>query len=128
METLKDKIFLYTFNTALIIISIIPEAFQHLFVHPSGKFTGIGLTLAVIIVVAISKKWKYAKLLFNFTLIISIALELFIIYNAETQYLIVHVMFLTAMIILTLIFNLSKTVQKRFIVNAGFRSTTTKVI
>jgi len=114
METFKDKYLLYAFYTALIIVSIFPGIFQTLFVHHSGKFVSIGLGWALIIIIAIYKKWKHSKLLFNLVFIPAILFELFIILNIDEPYFLRFVLLILAQIGLVIVFNFSNFIQNRF--------------
>ncbi len=114
METFKDKFFLYAFYSALIIVSIFPGLFQTLFVHHSGKFVTFGLGWALIIIIAIYKKWKHTKLLFNIVFIPAILFEILIILNADDPYLLRFVLLVLAQIGLLIVFNFSNLIQNRF--------------
>lgn len=117
MEDSKNKNFIFLFCTVLFLIAIVPQIFQYLFVHPSGKFTIIGLGLAIILIAAILLRWKHTKILFNAVFIIAIAVEIFILSNIWQQYFLPHLLFLIAMIGLTIVFNFSKTIQNWFVVD-----------
>lgn len=116
MVNSKDKYFIFGFCAVVFLVSIIPQIFQSLFVHHSGKFSGIGVGFAVILIAAILLKWKFAKLLFNFVLIMAIAIELFIVANVWQQYFLPHLILLVLMIGLTIIFNYSRTIKNHFII------------
>ena len=113
METFKDKFFLYAFYSALIIVSILPGLFQTLFVHHSGKFVSFGLGWALILIIAIHKKWKHTKLLFNIVFIPAILFEILIIFNADDTYILSFVLLVLSQIGLLIVFNFSNLIQSR---------------
>lgn len=115
MVSSKEKYFVLGFCTTLFLIAIVPQIFQSLFVHHSGKFNGIGEGFAVILIAAILLKWKFAKLLFNFVMITAIVIEVFILSKVWQQYFLPHLILLVVMIGLTVIFNFSKTMKKQFV-------------
>ena len=114
METFKDKFFLYSFYIALIIVSIFPGLFRTLFVHHSGKFVSLGLGWALILIIAIYKKWKHTRVLFNIVFISAILIEVLIIFNSKDPYLLRYVLLMLAQIGLLIIFNFSNVIQNRF--------------
>ncbi len=114
METFKEKFFLYAFCFALILISVFPSLFKTLFVHQSGRFEAIGFTTALIIIIAIIKKWKHTKLLFNIVFIGTLLFEVVIIYLSKDPYLLRYALLMLSQIGLLLIFNFSNVIQNRF--------------
>jgi hypothetical protein len=118
MESSKSKNFIYLFCAILFLIALIPQLFQSLFVHSSGKFVGMDTGFAIVLISTILLRWKHSKLLFNFVLLSAIAFEIFILSNIWQQYFLSHLLFLIAMIGLTVIFNFSKTMQSWFVVNS----------
>ena len=117
MESSKSKNFIYLFCAILFLIALIPQLFQSLFVHSSGKFVGMDTGFAIVLISTILLRWKYSKLLFNFVLLSAITFEIFILSNIWQQYFLSHLLFLIAMIGLTVIFNFSKSMQNWFVVN-----------
>ncbi|MFZ1279592.1 MAG: hypothetical protein WAR59_02065 [Ignavibacteriaceae bacterium] len=118
MESSKSKNFIYLFCAILFLITLIPQLFQSLFVHSSGKFVGMDTGFAIVLISTILLRWKHSKLLFNFVLLSAITFEIFILSNIWQQYFLSHLLFLIAMIGLTVIFNFSKTMQSWFVVNS----------
>ncbi len=115
MISSKEKYLIFAFCAAIFLIAIVPQIFQSLFVHHSGKFNGIGEGFAVILIAAILLKWKFAKLLFNFVMITAIVMEVFILSKVWQQYFLPHLILLIVMMGLTIIFNFSKTLKKQFV-------------
>ena len=115
MVSSKEKYLIFGFCAAIFLIAIVPQIFQSLFVHHSGKFNGIGEGFAVILIAAILLKWKFAKLLFNFVFMITIVIEVFILLKVWQQYFLPHLILLIVMIGLTIIFNYSRTIKNHFI-------------
>ena len=113
METFKEKFFLYAFCFALIATSVFPSLFKTLFVHHSGKFEAIGIGWALIIIIAIYKKWKHTKLLFNIVFIGTLLFEVLIISMSKQPYFLRYALLLLAQVGLLLIFNFSNIIQNR---------------
>lgn len=113
METFKDKFFLYAFYFALIITAIFPSLFKTLFVHQSGKFEAVGIGFALIIIIAIYKKWQHTKLLFNIVFIGTLLFEVLIISMSKEPYLLRYALLMLAQVGLLLIFNFSNVIQNR---------------
>ncbi len=113
MEKLNEKFFLYSFCFALIIISIIPNLFKSLFVHHSGKFEAVGIGFALILIIAIYKKWQHTRLLFNIIFIGTLLVEIIIISMSIEPYLLHYAFLMLAQIGLLLIFNFSNIIKNR---------------
>lgn len=113
METFKEKFILYSFSFALIVTSVIPTLFKTLFVHQSGRFEAIGIGWALIIIIAIYKKWKHTKFLFNMIFIVTLLVEVFVISLAKKPYLIHYLLLMFAQFCLLVIFNFSNIIQNR---------------
>ena len=114
MKISKEKILLYAFCFALIIISSFPVLFKTLFVDQSGKYDIVGPVWALVIVFAIYKKWKHTKLLFNVIFIIALFIEVLILFNISQPYSLNIILLMLAQIGLTLFFNYSIVIQNRF--------------
>ena len=113
METFKEKFFLYSFYFALVVVSIIPSLFKTLFVHHSGRFEAIGIGWALIIIIAIYKKWQHTKLLFNIVFIGTLLFEVLIISLSKEPYLLRYAFLMLVQIGLLIIFNYSNIIHNR---------------
>lgn len=113
MVNSKDKYFIFGFCTVVFLVSLIPQLLQSYFVHQSGKFNGIGVIFAIILISAILLKWKHTKILFNFVFLIAIVFDFIIISNVWQKYFLPHLVYLIVMIGLTAVFNFSHKIKEQ---------------